>query len=220
MKRILTISLLLLAVIFTVSADRRRLLGQRNVASAAAVTATDTFNRTDDSPMSTAASDGTSIWKSGPNTLFDCNIVGNQLGGSTTGSGATVTNKVFSANQKVTLTIGSAGAGNGIGQLLRIKSDADMDGYLVYMETTGDMQLYTINDTGTLALTLVVSWPMGRAFANGDTWRCEFSGSTLSVFTNNVLRISTNNTTYSHGGLTGVYMQNTKYIDTFDASDL
>ena len=36
MKRILTISLLLLAVIFTVSADRRRLLGARNVASAPA----------------------------------------------------------------------------------------------------------------------------------------------------------------------------------------
>ena len=36
MKRILTISLLLLAVIFTVSADRRRLLGARNVAAAGA----------------------------------------------------------------------------------------------------------------------------------------------------------------------------------------
>jgi hypothetical protein len=34
MKRILLISLLLLAVIFTVSADRRRLLGVRNVAAA------------------------------------------------------------------------------------------------------------------------------------------------------------------------------------------
>ena len=38
MKRILLISALLLAVIFTVSADRRRLLGARNVASAASAT--------------------------------------------------------------------------------------------------------------------------------------------------------------------------------------
>jgi len=40
MKRILLISLLLLAVIFTVSADRRRLLGVRNVAGACATSDT------------------------------------------------------------------------------------------------------------------------------------------------------------------------------------
>lgn len=48
MKRILTISILLLAIIFTVNADRRRLLLSRNVAAAAGYSATSTRFTADD----------------------------------------------------------------------------------------------------------------------------------------------------------------------------
>lgn len=64
MKRILLISALLLAVIFTVSADRRRLLMTRNVASAASGITADlwqTFESTNPDTNSLSGSDNTAL---------------------------------------------------------------------------------------------------------------------------------------------------------------
>ena len=66
MKRILLISALLLAVIFTVSADRRRLLGARNVAAATCTSLLDTNYTT-----------GTATYQIG-------SAVGNEYAGQTT----------------------------------------------------------------------------------------------------------------------------------------
>ena len=219
MKRILLISLLLLAVIFTVSADRRRLLGARNVASAAGATATDTFNRADSDPLSTTMSDGVSTWTSGPGSMVNCAIISNQLGASTTPAGVSVNFPTFSANHIATATLGADTQSFGV--MVRVASSSDADGYMAYLTSATAITVYRVDDTGSIAFVALGANVTVSALATGDTFGLGISGTTLTVYTNGVSTAQTRTDATYSTGQPGAYIgSSARAFNSWTASDL
>lgn len=219
MNRILLILALLVACVFTASADRRRLMMARNVVTASVVTATDTFNRADSAPMSTTMSDGVSTWTSGPGALNNCDIFGNEIRGSGGFSGARVLSPTFAANQYSQITAGTDNFA--VGPYVRMASTTDADGYFAYPSSATSVTIYRCDDTGSVAFTALGADVTITALAAGETLGLGISGTTLTLYTNGVSTGATRTDATYSTGQPGIYCgNNVRLWNAFSANDL
>lgn len=191
-------------------------------AAAGPLTATDTFNRADANPISNPMSDGIYSWTSGPGSMNDVQIQSNQAGGTTGNSyGAKVSDAsaTFAGDQISTLTIGSGTVAQ-MGVLVRIASDTDADGYLCYLSSSTQLQIYRIDDTGTVGLTQLGANIAISAVAAGDTIGLGMVGDTLTAYRNGVSVATRTDSTYTAGN-PGIYFGlASRFINEWTASEL
>jgi len=182
------------------------------------VTVTDTFNRTDANPMSTAMSDGIGTWVSGPGALGDARIISNTLGVTSSARGANVSSPAFGANQIATVTF--ATGSTGYGPMVRCQSDGDVSGYLAYMGSSTIITIYRVTDTGTIASTAIGGGITVTAFVAGDTLGIGIEGTTITAYTNGVSTGTTRTDATYATGRPGVYFGSaTSTIDAFTATE-
>lgn len=181
-------------------------------------TATDTFDRTNASPMSLTASDGVSTWVSSPGVSADCDIISNELfrTGSTYGM-AMISSPTFAANQSAEVTIGSVVTGGAAA--VRIQSASNASCYYLRTSSTTAIRIYRLDDTGTLAATLLGASITTATLVTGDVIKLTVNGTTLEAFLNGVSQGTRTDSTYS-AGQPGVVMLSTGAISAFQADDL
>lgn len=183
---------------------------------------TDTFDRTDADPMSTAASDGVSTWTSGPGALDSCRVLNNNLRASAgTPSGARILSPSFNANQSATMLFEGAGADlTLVGVGVRMQGIGDASGYLALVDDTTHVTINRVDDTGTLAYV-----PLGAQFtipalAEGHTMTLGIVGSTLTLYINGFIQGTRSDATYATGQPWAYFTDTTGYINVFTAHNL
>jgi hypothetical protein len=192
-------------------------LQRRRVAEAGSVTATDTFNRADATPMSTTMSDGVGTWTSGPGATGDLNILSNTLRSPGTQRAAIVTAPSFAANHRAQITLTASVT---VGVVLRMQSASDASGYLIYLPNSTKIAVYKITDTGTIALTQLGVDITITAVTAGDTIGGEITGTTITILRNGVSQGTRTDATYATGQ-PGVYIgASAATVDTYEATDI
>ena len=230
MKRILLISALLLAVIFTVSADRRRMLMVRNVAASGSTTLViDTFDRANANPISNNASDGTSTWTTARIGGYDdvIRISANEAI-ATTGDedGAYIVSPSHNNNQFAEIAVSSVGIGGGdnFGVVVRGQSSSSGSGYMAYVPGSATtIVVYKITDSGTLGYSTLATLTVGT-MTTGDRIRITASGTTTTTITVYVNDVSQGGATDSispfNNGQPGVFISTASRVNNFKSGNL
>lgn len=155
--------------------------------TAAVITFTDNFTRSDANPMSDPASGGT--WTSGPGATGDCKIVSNELVISSGQCGCRVLTPTFSANQKATITISGTLNRQSKAAAVRIASTSDFDCYFIYLDNLTTLTIYKCTDSGTLGFAALGASFTISSVSVGDTIGISATGTsttTLEAFLNGV----------------------------------
>lgn len=176
----------------------------------------DTFNRTNADPMSTSMSDGVSTWTNGPGALGNPAIVSNTMNAPGTQRGAVVLSPTYANNQRATITLTTQ---TGVGAMVRMQSGV-ASGYLVYLSNSTTLQVYRINDSGSIGLTQLGANITISAVTSGDTIGAQVVGTTITALRNGVAADTRTDATYA-SGQPGVYMGGSgSTIEAFTATDL
>lgn len=147
-------------------------------------TATDDFNRANETPLS-----GGGNWQDGPGAYGSVNLNTNKIRAATTGAdvasrygGTTFGNDQYSQAKMATL---SGSGSRYIGVNVRIRLSTDGDSYsALYVQGSGVVELYDQSDTGSIGSTLIAS--ITSTFAVNDILKLEVIGTTsnLKVYKN------------------------------------
>ena len=186
-------------------------------ATTSVVSVTDTFDRADATPMSTAMSDGLGTWVSGPGATGDLNILSNALRSSGTQRAAIVTSPTFAADHRAEITLTFSVT---VGVVLRMQSSSDSSGYLIYLPNSTKLVVYKITDTGTIALTQLGADIAISAVTAGDTIGGEITGTTITILRNGVSQGTRTDATYATGQ-PGVYIgASAATVESYAATDI
>lgn len=190
-------------------------------------TATDSFDRTDVTPISNPMSDGAGTWTSGPGEARDIGIVSNNADGPFSGQGmGRVSSPTFAADQKATITYNGVTA---CGPAVRIASATDADCYDVYVLNSTTLRIRKITDDGSgegsLSAATQGSNITVTALVAGDTISISATGTgtvTLEAFVNDVsVATRTDATSPYDTGQPGIFLDgNDVTIQAFTATDL
>lgn len=162
----------------------------------------DSFNRSNSDPMSTTASDG-HTWTSGPGALAEPRIISSMLFGNAGQTGARVLTPTMGGNHSASMTlIGNTGH---MGPMVRMQSTSDASGYILVSSDATHLTIYTLTDTGSLALSAIFTSSATPVISNGDTITLTVNGTTLECFLNGVSYGTISDATFS-GGQPGVWM--------------
>lgn len=163
--------------------------------------ATDNFTRANADPLSSPMSDGSSTWSTSVGSYpGNLRISGNQATGHS-GFGALSASKVaspsFAANQSCSITL-TAAANVGCGVRMQSGSGA---GYKLVPYSATRLAIYRVDDSGSIADTLLTFDDPGPTMGAGDVLTLTISGSTLTAKLNGVLdsAMTTTDSTYATG---------------------
>lgn len=156
---------------------------------------TDTFTRANETPL------GAPDWESGPGAWGDLNLNTNavRLAASSIDSAARYTTN-FSLNHFSEVTISAFTAVSVVGSNTRMRTDADGDGYRVYVVSDPETGMQRVDDTGTLAFVALGGTGLTLAAIN-DVIRMESNGTSHTAKLNgSVLHGPQTDATYNTGG--------------------
>lgn len=171
-------------------------------------TASDDFNRANETPV---ASPWESVIGGG------INLSGNLLlGTASTAKASRYNSGTWGDDQRVDAVIGGLSASANYAELY-VRLTSGGNGYKVYTDgTSGGCAICRVDAGSEVVLQIVT----GLTFTNGDTAGIGVSGTTLTVYKNNVAQTPTaTDSTYTTGGLPGAGSYGAATIDDWTATD-
>lgn len=176
-----------------------------------ALPATDNFNRSED-PLSTLG------WSTANGAGGGFRCTGSQCYRSNLGTSPHASvwdGDTFDSDHYAQVEIGNLSFEN-CGPSVRIQATGGLDAYQAGNRSTTALKIKRIDNGSVTQLGSIHTW----SASTGDTLRVEASGSTLSVYLNDVLETTRTDSTYTGGypGLTATGSSN--YYDNFEADDL
>lgn len=186
------------------------------------VSASDTFNRSDADPLATSPNmtGSSGVWTDGPGAWGACKIVAfGAIGSGGTADAAKPASPTFPENQAATITLTTGGLALS-GVATRMQAGANGSCYLAAIDTTTQISVYRVDDTGTLAFVLLGAAFTVATLVDGDLVTLESSGTGHTLKINGASQGTRSDSTYSAGQPAMVFFGFASGINAWSATGL